>query len=80
VIASATRCGSRISTCSGDAVSETTWRPEECAVEIAVRVSSSPPSAWSRQLSATVRTWSSPSDVVTWPVTVSASTSRTLWL
>ena len=53
--------------------------PDGWAEAISVSVSVGPPSAWSRQLSATVRTCSSPSDVVTWPVTVSASTSRTRW-
>ena len=65
--------------CSGDAVSDATRMPEECAEAISARVSRGPPSCWSRQLSASVRTPSIPSDVETWPVTVSASTRSTLW-
>ena len=78
-IASATRIGSRISVFSGDDVRATTVSPDGWGEAISVSVSVGPPSSWSRQLSATVRTCSSPSDVVTWPVTVSASTRRTFW-
>ena len=51
--------------------------PDGCDDAISNRLSVGPPSASSRQLSATVRTSSMPSEVVTWPVTVSASMSRT---
>ncbi len=64
---------------SGDVVSETTDKPDGWGVASSVRDSAMPSSACSRQLSATVRTASSPRDVVTWPVTVSASTSSTFW-
>ena len=53
--------------------------PDGWAAASSMKLSGSPPSAWSRQLSATVRTCSRPSDVVTWPVTVSASIRRTFW-
>ena len=60
-------------------MSDTTFIPDGWAEASSVNVSDGPPSAWSRQLSTTVRTASIPSDVVTWPVTVSASMSRTDW-
>ena len=65
--------------CSGDDVSDTTRRPDECAAARSARVSTGPPSGSSRKLSTTVRTSFMPSDVVTCPVTVSASSSRTFW-
>jgi hypothetical protein len=78
-IASATRSGPRTSVASGVAVSDTTRMPDGCAAAMSVRLSIGPPSSSSRQTSATVRMCSSPSEVETWPVTVSASTSRTCW-
>ena len=78
-IASPTRSGSRISVCSGELARATTRIPLGCSVAISRMPSAMPPSASSRQLSTTVRTCSRPSDVVTWPVTVSASTRSTFW-
>ena len=48
-----------------DEVSATTDMPDVCGEASSSRVSDGPPSAWSRQLSATVRPCSSPSEVVT---------------
>ena len=76
-MAAATRTGSSTSVWSGESVSETTRSPEPCSAASSVKVSAAPPSASSRQLSATVRTASRPNELVTWPVTVSASIRRT---
>ena len=62
---------------SGESVSEMTFMPEPCAEAMSMRASGCPPSASSRQLSDTLRTASMASEVLTWPVTVSASMSRT---
>ena len=62
---------------SGESVSEMTFMPEPCAEAMSISASGWPPSASSRQLSDTLRTASMASDVLTWPVTVSASMSRT---
>ena len=66
---------------SGELVRATTDMPDGCGDgDLGERLGGTPSeSACSRQLSATVRTCSRPSEVVTWPVTVSASTSRTCW-
>ena len=76
-MAAASRVGSRTSVLSGESVRATTFIPEPCGEAIVSRSSLGPPSASSRQLSATVRTESIASDIVTWPVTVSASIRRT---
>ena len=78
LIAAAIRAGSSTSVWSGESVSAMTRIPDTCAAAMSYSVSTGPPSASSRQLSATVRTPSIPSEDVTWPVTVSASMSRTV--
>ena len=54
-----------------------TLSPDECTDASSSKVSTGPPSSSSRHASTTVGTPSIPRDVVTWPVTVSASTRRT---
>ena len=78
VIASATRGRVEELHVERRRVSEMTRMPDACAEAMSMSVSGGPPSASSRQLSddACARPrW--PSEVLTWPVTVSASMSRT---
>ena len=81
VMASATRVGSRMSVCSGDdGQRHDRACPDGWAEAISVSgLRSGRPRARRASESTTVRTASTPSDVVTWPVTVSASMSRTFW-
>ena len=78
-MALATRSGSRISVWMGLDDSGRTRRPDGWADASSKKGTTGPPSSSSRQVSTTVGTPSIPSEMLTWPVTVSASTSRTRW-
>ena len=78
-MAAATRSGSRISVWIGLAESGRIRRPDGWAEASSKNGSTGPPSSSSRQASTTVGTPSMPSETLTWPVTVSASTRSTRW-